>query len=132
MTWRSRPFPRKIFVRLGDWLLGDGDARFCRQPRNDLVTHVFDTLRVEKDFYRYALDNLDKIPGGVIGRQQSEIGSGPWLKAIDASGEFMVRQGIDFDLYGLANLHALELGLLNIGENPHVVLDNGHQRLSDR
>ena len=90
MTRWNRFPARKTLIGLCYRLLGNGDARFRRQAGNNLVPHVFDTLRVEKDFYRNALDNFNKVSSGVIGRQQSEIGARAGLKAVDASGEFMV------------------------------------------
>jgi hypothetical protein len=66
-------FDGQTLIGLRNRLLGDGDTRFRRQARDNLVTHLFNTLRVEKNFHRNPLDDLDKIASSVVGRQQSEI-----------------------------------------------------------
>src|SRR3984893_9289791 len=131
------PWDRLSFF-LGNWLmtlcwpLGNRDAGFCRQARDDLFAYVGDTVRVKKYFDRNALDDFNEVASGVIGGQQSEVRPGTGLKAVDASRKFMMGHGVNLDVYGLTYLNPFELRFFEIGQNPDVVFDHGHQRLPNR
>src|ERR1700676_5518322 len=109
MSWGRGLFLGNALVRQLYWPLCDRDAGFCRQARDDLFAHIGDTARVKKDFDRNALDDLNEVAGGVVGRQKSEIGAGPGLKAVDPSRKFMMGHGVNRDVHRLTYLHSFEL-----------------------
>src|SRR5262245_58563746 len=61
---------------------------------------------VEQDLYRYPLDNLDEVAGGVLRGQQGEGLTSAPLDRIDVSGNGNVGAGVDTHVYGLAGSHA--------------------------
>src|ERR1700722_13742207 len=98
------------------WPLGDRDAGFCRQARDDLFAYIKDTVRLKKYFDRNALDDFNEVPRGVIGGQQSEVRAGTGLEAVDTSRKFMMGHGINLDVHGLTYLNPFELRLFEIGQ----------------
>ena len=85
---------------------------------------------VEEDFEGDALDDLDVVAGGVFGREEAEAGAAAELEAIDVGLEVAAWEGIDANADGLAGVHVGELGFLEIGGDPDVVLDDGEEGLA--
>ena len=52
---------------------------------------------IEDDFDRYALYDLDIIPGGVLGREEREHRTRARHDAVDLTGELLTRVGVDLD-----------------------------------
>ena len=76
---------------------------------------------VDDDLDRHALDDLDVVASGVLGRQQRERRAGPGLDAGDVAAEVAIRIGVDLDPRRLARPHVIELGLLKVRDYPDVV-----------
>ena len=74
--------------------------------------------RVEDDFYRYALDDFDKIAGGIFRRQKTEDRTGSGLQTIHAAFEFHPRISVDLDINRLPYPHFIYLGFLEIRDDP--------------
>src|SRR5882724_6636006 len=82
---------------------------------------VAELLGVQPDLHRDPLDDLDPVAGGVLGRQEREARAGARREGVHGAVEDLPREGVDLDLGGHARLHPGELGLLEVGEHPHLV-----------
>ena len=78
------------------------------------------------DAHRHALHDLGEIAGGVVGRQQAELGAAGRREALDAAGQRPVGIGVDRDLGRLARPHPGQLRLLEIGRD--IDMRQRHQR----
>src|ERR1700722_11009836 len=79
---------------------------------------------VDDDFHRHALNDLDEVAGGVLGREVRELGAGAELDAVDMPLEPQLRIGIDADRDMLAGPHVDELALLEVGGDPGFCRDD--------
>ncbi len=72
----------------------------------------------------HALYDLDEVARGVFRGKEAEDRAGTGLHAVDVPGRRPARIGVDLYLDGLAHGHFSYLGLLEIGDNPGVRLDD--------
>src|SRR5574342_1098717 len=49
---------------------------------------------IQPDLHRNALDDLDPVPGGVLGRQQREARAGPGAERVDGAVEDLTRERV--------------------------------------
>src|SRR5690606_11946464 len=86
-------------------------------------------LRVQLDPHRHALHDLDPVARGVLRRQQRERAAGTQAERGDlalVADAAAVQVGLDLDR--LADAHARQLGLLEVGLHPHLLQrHHGHQ-----
>ncbi|MPL60705.1 hypothetical protein SDC9_06266 [bioreactor metagenome] len=79
--------------------------------------------------HRHALRHLHPVAGGVLRRQDRELGPGARAHGFDRGGVAAVREGVELDLRGLARAHAADLGFLEIRLDPGVAgFDQREQR----
>src|SRR6185437_5944287 len=64
---------------------------------------------VDDDLHRHALNDLDEVAGGVLGREGGELRTRAELDAVDMPFEAQMRIGIDPDADMLAGPHVDEL-----------------------
>ena len=91
---------------------GDGDDRAHPRPQRQRGIGKLG----KSDPHRNALYHLDEVSGGVVRRQQGELGAGGGAQALHATAERHARIGIDGDGGLVAGLHLADLGLL-IGDD---------------
>src|SRR5271168_2312160 len=87
---------------------------------------------VEHDLDRDSLHHLGKVPGGVIGRQQSKLRSAGRRDLNHLPVEDDSREGIDPDVCRVSYSHVGKLGLLIVGLDPHISPDQVNDLLSGR
>src|SRR5580658_10896176 len=89
------------------------DRWFDRNPerQRDVGVEPF----IDDDFHRHALNDLDEIAGGVLGREGRELRAGTELDAVDMSFEAQLRIGVNPDTDVLARPHVDELALFEVG-----------------
>src|SRR5579872_1660948 len=75
---------------------------------------------VEVDANRNALHHLDVVSGGILRRQNAEPRTAGAAHLDDFSGVGVV-VGVDREVHVLAGLHAAQLGLLEVGDDPDIV-----------
>ena len=73
-----------------------------------------------RDPHRHALHDLGEVAAGVVGRQQGEARAGRGAQRLDRAVEPGAVVGIDGELDRIADLHRLQLRLLQVGRHPHV------------
>ena len=83
---------------------------------------------VHDDLDRRALDDLDLIAGGILGRQQQERGAGSGLNAGDMAAHRALRIGVDLERHLLPGPHAIELNLLKVRRDPDFVRHENCER----
>ena len=101
-----------------------------RHARHQAAIHGLDVLRFEDDLDRHALDDLGEVAGGVIGRQQGELGARGRREAVDGAEQGLARHGVDLHADVLARLQVGQLGFLEVGGQPDVLLHDGGQLLA--
>src|SRR5580704_11601351 len=95
-------------------LLRDVDVDVHREP--DAQGVCGQLLRVERDAHGQALDDLDPVAGGVLGRDGGERRAGAAGQAHDASVEFHAAAvEVAGQHGGLAEPHAPQLPFLDVG-----------------
>src|ERR1700761_5828343 len=75
---------------------------------------------VDDDFHRYAAHDLYKITGRILGGKCGEAGAAASLNALDMTAQVKLGVGIHLDVDTLSHPHAIELGLLEVGDDPDV------------
>src|SRR6185369_17242890 len=95
------------------------DGRFHRQA------HLQRPLRelgcIELDAHRHALDHLDPVSRRVLRRNRGERGTGAARQTDDAAViSYRPAVQVRLHFHGLADAHALELALLEIGVDVHI------------
>ena len=85
-------------------------------------------LRVDGEAHRQALHHLDPIAGGIFRRQQGETRTGAWAGAFDLAGEFFARIGIDRKFRRLSGMDVAQVGFLEIGFHPDVLVGNQREQ----
>lgn len=110
----GRP-PRDQGAGVDDHLGGEAGQQLARQGAR---------IR-DADLDRHSLHDFGEVAGGVFRRQQGELGAGGRREAVDDPLDRLIRIGIQDHLHLLARLHVLQLGLLEVGLDPH--LAQGHQ-----
>ena len=119
---RRRRFPLLFDLDLG----GDGHAG------TQGVVAVFLLQVGEVDADGDALDDLDVVAGGVLGREERELGAGGSADLGDLAVELAAAEGVDLRCDVLAGTHLGELGLLEVGGDPEVgERDDGEEVLAD-
>ena len=86
-------------------------------------------LLIEHDLDWDALNDLDKIAGGVLRRQQAESGPTAGLDAIDMATENAPRIGVNIDVDRLARAHFANLDFLKVRCHPDIARHKHHQGL---
>src|SRR6266542_6401017 len=76
---------------------------------------------VEVDAHWHALHHLDEVAGGVLRRHQTKARAGGASYAGDRAVVLLPAERVHLDLDLLAGTHALQLGLLEVGRDPHVL-----------
>jgi hypothetical protein len=112
------------------FFLAQVDLDHRRHARHQAARVLLEVFRLEGDLDRHALDDLGEVAGRVIGRQQRELVARGRREAVHAADQFPVLQGVDFDPDFLARHQARQLGFLEVGGHPHVVLHDGGQLLA--
>src|SRR5690606_26029878 len=100
-----------------------------RHARPDDLTQG--VVAVDHYLDRNALHHLGEVAGGVVRRQQAELGTGGREQAVDVSLYRLIVEGVEDQGGALALVHALDLGFLEIGLDPQVpVRYQGQQMLA--
>src|SRR5580693_4709948 len=107
----------------------DFDFRHGGHSRSQQILLII-AAHIEKYLYRHALNDLNKVPGCVLRRQQAEPGSRPGLNAIDVPFKHLSRVRIDGNFYRLTWMNFVQLGLLEVGGYPNISRHDGHQSLA--
>src|SRR3984885_9748796 len=87
---------------------------------------------VEHDLDRNSLHHLGKVPGGVIGRQQSKLRSAGRRDLDHLPMEDDSREGIDSDICRVSYSHVGKLSFFIVGLDPHISPDQVNDLLSRR
>src|SRR5690554_6988740 len=69
---------------------------------------------------RNALYHLGEVAGGIVRRQQAELGTGGREQAVDVALYRLIVEGVEDQGGALALVHALDLGFLEIGLDPQI------------
>ena len=87
-------------------------------------------LGIERDAHRHALHDLDPVAGRILRRQEREGRTGTGAEAGDRAVEEQARAvQVGGESHRLANPHALELRLLEVRIDPHLIeRHDRHQR----
>src|SRR5690606_12084405 len=83
----------------------------------------------DRDLDRYPLHHLGEIAGGIVRRQQAELGTGSREQAVDVALYRLVIKGIKLQGHRLASAHALYLGFLEVGLHPQVTGRHDRQQV---
>src|SRR5258706_4905654 len=89
-----------------------------------------DLVWFKNDLDWYALYNFHVTASRIFRRNQTEARARPRLNAIDMSFEYLIRIGIDVDVYRLAWSNTGQLALFEVRGHPNLARHDGHQRLS--
>src|SRR2546425_10052917 len=103
--------------------------RHHRHAGPKLMCGIFSLIKNQLD--GNSLNDLDVIPGGVLGRQQTELCACRRRYAVDV--DFVYPSAICIDRYGsrLSRMHLGQLRLLEISSDPDIFQRNDrHQRLA--
>src|SRR5690554_6223207 len=84
---------------------------------DDLTQRV---IAVDHYLDRNALYHLGEVAGGIVRRQQAELGTGGREQAVDVALYRLIVEGVEDQGGALALVHALDLGFLEIGLDPQV------------
>ena len=84
--------------------------------------------RLDLHAHRDALHHLHPVAAGVLRRQHAELRAGRRADAVDHGGEVCARIGVDGDRRLLARLHIGEVGLLQVGLDPGVIVADEAER----
>src|SRR5215468_9406988 len=113
--------PSPYLSRKDRWFSGESRPQ---QPLGILIG-------IQHDLDRHALHHLDEVPSRVFRRQQREPGAGGAGDAVDFAGEFLAADRVDLHGRPLARTHVLQLRLLEVRDDPHLVQRHDrHQRLA--
>src|SRR3984893_1245352 len=78
---------------------------------------------IERDLDRNPLNNLGEVTGGIVGRQQCELGAARWSNLDHLSMQHDSWKSIDLNIGHVALSDIGELGLFEVRLNPDVALD---------
>src|ERR1700691_5721828 len=106
------------------------DFRFDRNPERQRNVGI--EPFIDDDLHRHALNDLDEVAGGVLGREGRELRTGAELDAVDMALQPQLRIGIDPDRDVLAGPHVDELALLEVGGDPDFGRDDRKDLLTGR
>ncbi len=82
---------------------------------------------IDHDPHRYTLGDLHEVAGGVIRRQQAELGSGGRRYTLHAAMHGLVIQRIDGKADRLPQAHVGHLGFFHVGDDPASFRHQCHQ-----
>ena len=86
---------------------------------------------IKDDLHRHPLNDFHVVARGVFRGQEAESGAAAALKAVDVGRKLQIGVAIDGHDNGLARPHFGQLRFLEIGDYPHVRVDQCQQRLTD-
>src|SRR5262249_48079971 len=112
---RSQPPPQPLIERRRRVDTHARDYRHARAQR-DVRRRI-----VHDDLDPHALDDLDVVSGGGLGRQQGDRGAGSGLNAVDMTADRAFWIGVDREFDRLAGPHAVELDLLEVRRDPDLI-----------
>ncbi len=87
-------------------------------------------VRGEGQFYRNPLYDFGEVAGGIVRRQQAELRARSGKQAVDSRIDWHVAVGVKDQFGFLAGLHVTNLGFLEIGLNPDVLIRNDRHQIS--
>src|SRR5450830_2008838 len=86
-------------------------------------------IRGKREFHRNPLYDFGEVAGGIVRRQQAELRPGGGEQAVDPRLDRRIAISVERQLGLLPWLHMADLGFLEVGLNPDVLVGDDRQQV---